>query len=167
MGVGAPVPATAGTGMVGRAIEEMAAAVTRSIGDEKAADDAQSRAIFNAQQMGNHAGLGMHVVEFEINDYPEIARKRITAREPLDAIHELTGARCLVKGQYFKENAKMPEGARKLYVELSGPTDISVSKGHKEVRRMMEALAIRTLNIAGLTRAQIGMPGRYDPAVGM
>eukprot|EP00971_Amphidinium_carterae_P169669 3361915-Amphidinium_carterae.1 len=30
--------------------------------------------------------------EFEINDYPQIARQKISHREPLDHIKEMTGA---------------------------------------------------------------------------
>jgi len=71
-----------------------------------------------------------------------------------------------VKGQHFASNANLPTGARKLYVEIVGPTIVSVQKAKQEVRRMMEALAIRTLNIPGVSRSVTGMPGRYDPLVG-
>eukprot|EP00439_Symbiodinium_sp_Y106_P053644 s3692_g7.t1 len=78
----------------------------------------------------------------------------------------MTGAKLQVKGQHFASAARMPEGAKKLYVEIIGPTQVSVAKAKHEVYKMMEALAIRTLNIPGLTRAVTGTPGRYDPVVG-
>merc|ERR1712232_438596 len=109
---------------------------------------------------------GWHLEELEINDYPQIARQKISHREPLLQIEELTGAKVQVKGQFFSSNAKVPEGGRKLYVEVVGPTAIAVQKAKHEVHKMMEALAIRTLNIPGVTRAVMGTPGRYDPAVG-
>jgi len=109
---------------------------------------------------------GMITDEFEINDYPTVARQKISHKDPLLQIEEMTGAKVQVKGQHFNPGAKLPEGAKKLYVEIIGPTVIAVQKAKSEVRRMMEALAIRTLNIPGVTRAITGTPGRYDPAVG-
>merc|ERR1711879_339098 len=109
---------------------------------------------------------GWSIDELEINDYPQIARQKVTYREPLLAIEELTGAKVQVKGQYFPANAKIPDGGRKLYVEVIGPTVISVQKAKHEVLKMVEALAIRTLNIPGLTNAVQGTPGKYNPAVG-
>lgn len=102
----------------------------------------------------------------EINDYPQIARQKISHREPLLQIEELTGAKLQVRGQYFSAGTRLPEGARKLYVQIIGPTTMSAQKAKYEVHKMMEALAIRTLNIPGVTRAVMGTPGRYDPAVG-
>merc|ERR1719277_817246 len=115
---------------------------------------------------GPMAPAGQFMEEFEINAYPQVARQRISHRDPLNSIEELTGAKCWVKGQHFADERKMPEGARKLYVEIIGPTVISVQKAKNEVKRMMEALAIRTLNIPGVSRAVMGTPGRYDPTVG-
>jgi len=115
---------------------------------------------------GKDIPAGMHSDELEINDYPQIARQKITHREPLVAIEEMTGAKVQVKGQHFASGARMPEGAKKLYVEIIGPTQVSVLKAKHEVYKMMEALAIRTLNIPGLSRAVTGTPGRYDPATG-
>merc|ERR1719198_1731192 len=60
---------------------------------------------------------GMHLEELEINDYPQIARQKITHREPLLQIEEMTGCKLWVKGQHFADERKMPEGSRKLYVE--------------------------------------------------
>lgn len=109
---------------------------------------------------------GAFVEELEINDYPQIARQRISAREPLLQIEELTSAKVQVRGQYFASNAKVPEGGRKLYVECVGQTAMAAQKAKYEVLKMVEALAIRTLNIPGASRAVMGTPGRYDPAVG-
>mmetsp|Transcript_105612 Transcript_105612/g.298704 ORF Transcript_105612/g.298704 Transcript_105612/m.298704 type:complete len:228 (+) Transcript_105612:315-998(+) len=113
------------------------------------------------------APMGMIADELEINDYPQIARQKISHKEPLLAIEEMTGAKCQVKGQYFASGTRMPEGARRLYVYIVGPTTVAVQKAKQEVKRMMETLAIRTLNIPGMSRAVLGTPGRYDPATGL
>jgi len=154
------VPAKAS--MVTSAIESLQAqaakpgAGTAHLAEEKAAKMLGSKDI----------PAGMCSDELEINDYPQIARQKITHRDPLVAIEEMTGAKLQVKGQHFASAARMPEGAKKLYVEIIGPRQVSVAKAKHEVYKMMEALAIRTLNIPGLTRAVTGTPGRYDPVVG-
>mmetsp|Transcript_46116 Transcript_46116/g.107888 ORF Transcript_46116/g.107888 Transcript_46116/m.107888 type:complete len:1058 (+) Transcript_46116:122-3295(+) len=148
--------------MVSKAIESLQAqaakpgAGTSHLAEEKAAK----------MMGGKEIPAGMCSDELEINDYPQIARQRITAREPLVAIEEMTGAKVQVKGQHFTSTARMPEGAKKLYVEILGPTEVAVAKAKHEVYKMMEALAIRTLNIPGLSRAVTGAPGRYNPVVG-
>ena len=48
---------------------------------------------------------------------------------------------------------------------MPGPTSTAVAKAKNEVYKMMEALAIRTLNIPGMTRAVHGVPGRRGPEV--
>merc|ERR1712039_1098315 len=108
------------------------------------------------------AGPGMDFRdEFEINDYPQVARHKISHRDPQVQIEELTGAKVWVKGQFFADERKMPPGSKKLYVEITGPTALAVQKAKKEVKNMIEALSIRTLNIPGVTSQQIGKPGRY------
>uniref|UniRef100_A0A7S3WIJ2 ATP-dependent RNA helicase PRP5/DDX46/KHDC4 KH domain-containing protein n=1 Tax=Strombidinopsis acuminata TaxID=141414 RepID=A0A7S3WIJ2_9SPIT len=157
-------PSAISTSMVTNSILQLQAGVTR-VG-LRTAGEAERIGMELSGALGPMAPNGMHMEEVEINDYPQIARQKISHREPLQQIEELTGSRVQVKGQHFATHAKMPEGARKLYVEVVGPTVVAVQKGKQEVIRMMEALAIRTLNIPGLSRAQMGTPGRYDPAVG-
>jgi len=147
--------------MVSKSIDQIQAGMAKGAGTAHLA-----RAQASALSGSSMAPPGMHMEEFEVNDYPEVARKRMTAREPLLQIEELTGAKLWVKGQHFAAHAKLPEGARRLYVEIIGPTDVSVKRARREVENMMEALAIRTLNIPGASRAIAGQSGRYDPAVG-
>lgn len=160
----APPPPPAAPNMVTKSIESLQAITAKPGAGTAHLAEAQAAAL--SGENGPVAPLGMFMEEFEINDYPQIARQKISHKDPMLAIEELTGAKCQVKGQYFGPGAKIPEGARKLYVEIVGPTTISVQKGQHEIRRMMEALAIRTLNIPGMSRAVMGMPGRYDPATG-
>jgi len=131
-----------------------------------AAEEAAAIAEQLKSSISKNLAPGQHSQEVEINDYPQIVRQRVSTREPLLNIEELTGAKLMVRGQYFANPAKMPEGARKLYVEMIGPSAQSVQKAKAEVVKMCEALAIRTLNIPGMTNAVGGKPGRYDPAVG-
>eukprot|EP00931_Biecheleriopsis_adriatica_P052116 TRINITY_DN3029_c0_g2_i1.p1 TRINITY_DN3029_c0_g2~~TRINITY_DN3029_c0_g2_i1.p1 ORF type:complete len:1280 (+),score=456.61 TRINITY_DN3029_c0_g2_i1:132-3971(+) len=154
------VPAKAN--MVTKAIESLQAqAAKKGHGTEELAEAKAA-----SMQQGTAIPPGMYSDELEINDYPQIARQKISHRDPLVSIEEMTGARVQVKGQHFNAGARMPEGAKKLYVEIYGPTTVSVARAKHEVHKMMEALAIRTLNIPGLSRNVMGTPGRYDPVVG-
>lgn len=155
-------------GMLDRSMEAVQSALTKS--QAKAAETTEEASrianLLSGNMLTTIAPAGMHADEFEINDYPQVARQQISHREKLDAIHELTGAKCQVKGQHFGNKDKLPEGGRLLFVEIIGPTSMAVMKAKNEVKRMMEALAIRTLNIPGASRAIAGAPGRYDPLVG-
>eukprot|EP00929_Paragymnodinium_shiwhaense_P047327 TRINITY_DN23_c2_g1_i1.p1 TRINITY_DN23_c2_g1~~TRINITY_DN23_c2_g1_i1.p1 ORF type:complete len:1441 (-),score=491.69 TRINITY_DN23_c2_g1_i1:25-4347(-) len=165
--IGLPEGAQPAPSMVSKSMEALKEAAGTK---EKMATALQAEQLA-ATMMGRPTALtavaGTFMDEFEINDYPQVARQRISHRDPMLQIEELTGAKCWVKGQYFADERKMPPGSKKLYVEITGSTAMAVQKGKQEVRRMMEALAIRTLNIPGLTAAVIGKAGRYDPAVGM
>lgn len=158
--LGSPVPIQ--PNMVSRSMDQLAATAAKPGAGTAHLAEAQAASLLG----GNIMPAGMHMDELEINDYPQVARQRISHREPLQAIEELTGSKVQVKGQHFAPGSKMPEGAKKLYVEIIGPTTVAVTKAKHEVHKMMEALAIRTLNIPGVSRAVMGTPGRYDPMVG-
>ncbi|CAJ1358472.1 unnamed protein product [Effrenium voratum] len=153
------VPGVLGQGLVPaqvtRAIESLQTAAKPGAGTSHLAEEKA------AKMMGaKDVEAGMHMDELEINDYPQIARQKITHRDPLVAIEEMTGCKLQVRGQHFTSARQMPEGGKKLFVEIVGPTQVAVSKAKNEVFKMMEALAIRTLNIPGMTRAIGGAPGK-------
>ncbi|CAJ1410366.1 unnamed protein product [Effrenium voratum] len=154
------VPGVLGQGLVPaqavtRAIESLQTAAKPGAGTSHLAEEKA------AKMMGaKDVEAGMHMDELEINDYPQIARQKITHRDPLVAIEEMTGCKLQVRGQHFTSARQMPEGGKKLFVEIVGPTQVAVSKAKHEIFKMMEALAIRTLNIPGMTRAIGGAPGK-------
>ena len=93
------------------------------------------------------APQGMHVEEFEINEYPELARAKGVTREVRTQIEDRHGVRVVMKGQYIPPNTPVPLGARKLFVEISGPNKNSVLRARNDVFESVEEVAIRTLNI--------------------
>jgi hypothetical protein len=163
--MGAPI-AMGEQNMVSRAIASLQDGIMERSSSATTQDREERAAELNRMATSIHLP-GSFVEELEINDYPQIARQKVSVREPLLQIEELTGAKVQIKGQYFASNAKVPEGGRKLYVECVGPTAVAVQKAKHEVHKMVEALAIRTLNIPGTSRAIHGTPGRYEPAKGI
>jgi ATP-dependent RNA helicase DDX46/PRP5 len=93
------------------------------------------------------APQGMHVEIFEINEYPELARAKGVTRDIRTQIEDRHGVRVVVKGQYIPPDSPVPLGARKLFVEISGPNKNSVVRAKRDVFQSVEEVAIRTLNI--------------------
>ena len=57
------------------------------------------------------APAGGFEAELEINDFPQHARWKITHRETMNQINELTGAALTVRGTYVQPGRPVPEGA--------------------------------------------------------
>ena len=53
---------------------------------------------------------------------------QITHRETIAQINELTGAAMTTKGFFYDKGQQVPEGERKLYLVIEGPTELSVKR---------------------------------------
>eukprot|EP00392_Amoebophrya_sp_AT5.2_P011298 g11373.t1 len=99
-------------------------------------------------------GTKIHYDAFEINEYPEQARREMSRRELKESIEELSGCRLQVKGRYIPKEEPNPGNERKLYVEIQGPTLSAVASGKK------------TLNLGSHAQMLGGIGRRYDPRTG-
>jgi hypothetical protein len=52
----------------------------------------------------------------------------MTHRETFGAITELTGAALTIKGYHYEKGQPIPEGERKLYLLIEGPTELTVKR---------------------------------------
>ena len=93
------------------------------------------------------APAGSQSMELEINDYPEMARAKGVTRDFRLQVEERHGVKVQLKGQYLDPAKPVPAGARKLFVEISGPNNNAVSRAYKEIFESVETIAIKTLNI--------------------
>ena len=66
---------------------------------------------------------------------PPLSHK-VTHRENLRDITEATQCSIMVRGNYYKPGAKIPEGDRKLYLYIEGPSADAV----KQAKRMLKAI---------------------------
>lgn len=62
----------------------------------------------------------------------------MTHRQTIQDIGEQLGAAVVVKGRYFKPGAPVPEGERRLYLQIEGPTPDIVRKAKAEIKRLVE-----------------------------
>lgn len=79
--------------------------------------------------------------EFEINDYPQSARKKITQKDTLSNINEWTGAAITARGSFIPPGRNPPPGERKLYLYIEGPDAMTVKKAKSEILRVLSEAA--------------------------
>ena len=65
--------------------------------------------------IGNYIKIRV-TAEFEINDYPTHARKKVCESEFLCSITDMTNAEVKIRGQYVDKKSKVPPEARKLFL---------------------------------------------------
>ncbi|KAI9216845.1 P-loop containing nucleoside triphosphate hydrolase protein [Blastocladiella britannica] len=85
--------------------------------------------------------------EFVINDFPQKARWRVTNKEQISQIQELSGAALTTRGTFFAPG-KIPResaGERKLYLFIEGETQIAVDKAKMEIARMLREATVATV----------------------
>ncbi|GIX65128.1 pre-mRNA-processing ATP-dependent RNA helicase PRP5, putative [Babesia caballi] len=109
------------------------------------------------------ASTGYAHDEFDINSYPEIVRLRITNKEVLTYVMEQTGVTLQVKGRYIPvdmatRNLSMLGGTKGLYIEISGPSVVSVQAALSELRKVVQAAAAPQYGQQGMQK----MTGRYS-----
>jgi len=105
----------------------------------------------------SHDGGSHFETELEINDFPQFARYKVTQKDTLAAIMELTGAAVTAKGQYCAPGRSLAPGDRKLYLLIEGPSERVVKEGKNYVKQIIEG-AIAKQALPGAA----GQPqGRY------
>ena len=77
-------------------------------------------------------------------------------RQTLADLHEQTGAVVTVRGEYQAPGMTLPEGERKIYLLIEGPTEEVVRNGKREVKRVLEEATERSL------RRDAAAGGRYQ-----
>lgn len=78
-----------------------------------------------------------YFAEFEVNDYPQAARYKITHKETLTVIMDFAGAVLAVKGEYIPAGKPLKEGQRPLYIRIDAESELAVEKALKELRRVL------------------------------
>eukprot|EP01133_Synstelium_polycarpum_P010560 gene10560-12285_t len=86
----------------------------------------------------NSAGHVTFHEELEINDYSQQARWKVTHKDALVQIIEMTSTAITTKGTYFPPSKSVPTGERKLYLLIEGPQEHSVRQAKAEIKRILD-----------------------------
>jgi ATP-dependent RNA helicase DDX46/PRP5 len=82
--------------------------------------------------------------ELDINDYPESARKRVSAKDYLDQVGELTTTQISVRGVWTKPGVRNMYGQKRLHIHIEGDTKFSVQSALYEIKRYCEESAMNS-----------------------
>ncbi|UKK01170.2 RNA helicase [Theileria orientalis] len=90
------------------------------------------------------ATTGNTIDEFDINNYPDSVRVKITNREVLSRVAENTNVSLQVKGCYIPadpstRNLALMAGSKGLYIEIVGPSVISVQRAVGELKMIVQS----------------------------
>lgn len=111
-----------------------------------------------ANGLAGGSGADYFSDEFEINDYPIQARRKVTNKNALDEITERTGVAIISRGTFVPPGKKPEPGEKKLYLLIEGRSELSVRQAKLEIQRALEE---ETVKIAGSAAAG-GGGGRYS-----
>jgi len=99
--------------------------------------------------------------ELDINDYPPLARRKITAKATLDDVIERTSVNIIQRGSYVAPNSKKTAEPtdKRLRLLIEGTSEMAVKKAKTEILRLLEE---ETLKGVGTTGGGGGGAGRYN-----
>lgn len=95
--------------------------------------------------------------EVEINDFPQQVRWRLTNRDNLDTIAELSEAGIAVRGIYVAEGRKPKEGEKKLHLALEAGGERPIQVAKQELKR----LVMEEITRMAASNGPQQKPGRY------
>ncbi|XP_068715528.1 probable ATP-dependent RNA helicase DDX46 isoform X2 [Montipora foliosa] len=87
--------------------------------------------------------------EVEINDFPQTARWKVTSKETIMNITEVSEAAITVRGTFFPPGKEPKEGERKIYLYIEGPSERSIQLAKIEVKRVVKEEMMRLGSLRG------------------
>lgn len=77
--------------------------------------------------------------EIEINDFPQLVRRRVTSKDTFLEVIEATGCAITPKGVYFAPGKQTLMNERKLYLSVEGPSQEAVNIARQEIKLVLES----------------------------
>lgn len=88
--------------------------------------------------------------ELEINDFPQTARWRVTSKEAIQTIQEVSGAAITCRGSFFPPDRKPLPGERKLYVLVEADEGEKLLTARREIVRIIRDELVRLQEQQGM-----------------
>ncbi len=105
-------------------LQEAALAAMKAMG-EKLETPGENKPLPAAQKMDPTA---VYRAELDINDFPQAARWEVTSKKVVGRLEEEYGVRIKALGVHIKPGAPLPDGERKLYLEITASDTERVRK---------------------------------------
>ncbi|KAI8384309.1 uncharacterized protein BYT42DRAFT_562076 [Radiomyces spectabilis] len=141
-------------------INAMAGNKNRSANDVLADINARFRENTNSAQAEGKDGNPVFAEEMVINDFPQKARWRVTNREQISQITEISGAAITTRGTFFPPGKQPGPNERKLYLFIEGDSELVVEKARNEIKRILMEATVAQLEAEARTGG--GSAGRYS-----
>lgn len=82
--------------------------------------------------------------EIDINDFPQQARWRITSKEIIEQVRELSEAGVTVRGLYIPPNKKPTEEEKRLHLYIESLSERSIQIAKAEIKRLLKEELIKS-----------------------
>ncbi|KAI9309408.1 P-loop containing nucleoside triphosphate hydrolase protein [Cunninghamella echinulata] len=102
----------------------------------------------------------VYAEEIVINDFPQKARWKVTNKEQISQISEITGAAITTRGTFFPAGKQPGPNERKLYLFIEGDSELVLEKAKREIKRILEEATVASLEAEA--RIGGGSSGRYS-----
>ena len=102
--------------------------------------------------------------ELDINDYPPLARRKITMKTVMEDIIERTGANVIQRGTFKEPGKKLELGERRLHLLIEAATELQVKQCKLELTRLLDEETLRLSSSASFSSSISGSStaGRYS-----
>ncbi|KAG0182681.1 pre-mRNA processing RNA-helicase [Apophysomyces sp. BC1034] len=105
-------------------------------------------------------GHPVYAEEIIINDYPQKARWKVTNKEQISQITEISGAAITTRGTFFPPGKQPGPNERKLYLFIEGDSELVVEKAKNEIKRILVEATVAQMEAEARTGG--GTAGRYS-----
>ena len=104
---------------------------------------------------GKRNAKGHYQEILDINDYPPLARRKVTMKNGLDRVIESTGVAIVGRGSYIAPGKKPEPGQERLHFILEAAEEIQVKQARAEIIRLLDEEVVKITGTATTGRYTI------------
>ena len=119
--------------------KEIIALISARIMDQVQATTGTARESTKGATESEESKPGSVSCEIEINDYPQYARWKVTNRDSINSIYDVSRAAITVRGTYIPPNQRITDpNARKLHLFVEAESDMALERAKIEIKRIIK-----------------------------